>query len=241
MLPVTESQLLLTSPNVLLKSSANVMTHCSKPQDDRKKKTGSVADHVLLKLFCSVPENKIHAAALCCCYPLSLTCQPISHTAQALNRVWMVEIGEQTPSCSSMLCGGCLACSCTTKCYKSETELGAKHTWEALGCEGPDRGMKGWGRCSYNPWDTLLSISPLFPPKAPEAYCPMQHLPGAQTDLNTPCCLTFHILLLSLSFQGGRRWERDGKRKREAWKRRYGSMAKVSVRWGSKEVSIHIY
>lgn len=105
MLPVTESQLLLTSsPNVLLKSSASVMTHCSQPQDDSvKKTTGSVADHVLLKLFCCVPENKIHAAALCCCYPLSLTCQPISHTAQALNRVWMVEKGEQTPSCSSML------------------------------------------------------------------------------------------------------------------------------------------
>lgn len=120
------------------------MTHCSRVQgDSMKKKAGSVADCVLLKLFCCVPENKIHTVSLCCRYPLSSTCQPISHTAQALNRGWMVEIGEQTPSCSAMLCGGCLACSCTTKCYKSETELSAKYTWEALGCEGPDRGMKG--------------------------------------------------------------------------------------------------
>lgn len=65
---------------------------------------------------------------------------------------------------------------------KSEAELSAKYTREALGGEGLDRVIKGRGRCSYNPCAILSSISPPPLPKAPKVYTLRQHSPG--DDLN---------------------------------------------------------
>lgn len=169
----------------------------------------------------------MHTVARRCRYPSKLTCQQISHTAQALNREWTGETREQTPSRSTMLCGGCLARSNTTKCKKNQRQSRAPNTLERLwGVRDSTKGMKGRRRCWYNPFATLSSIPPPHPPLSQITLS--VHSPAA-LHFNTPCCLTFQILLFLFSDE-----EHEGKLEKKggkaAWKRRDGSRAEGEVR-----------